>query len=41
MTVKAASRIYSSTAKNNGGSVPKKSFAARAMSAATKDKKTN
>lgn len=34
MTPVAASRIQSTTAKANGGSVPKDSFAARATSAA-------
>lgn len=33
MTVPAASRIYSATAKNGNGSVGKGTFAARAMSA--------
>jgi len=34
MTVRDASRIYSATAGQNHGVVPKGSFAARAMSAA-------
>jgi len=37
MTPKAAARIQSATAKANGGSVPKGSFAARAQSAAAKN----
>ncbi len=41
MTVKAASRIYSATAKKTGGTIAKNSFAARAMRAATKGKQTN
>ena len=36
MTVQAARRIQSTTAKTNFGVVPKDSFAARAMSAAMK-----
>ena len=32
-TIRAASRIYSSTAKQNGGVIPKDSHAARAMRA--------
>lgn len=39
MSSSAASRIQSSTAKGNGGSVQKGSFAARATSAAAKSKK--
>lgn len=38
LTLKAASRIYSSTAKKHGGKIPKGSFAARAMRAAMKEK---
>ena len=38
MPVKAASRIQSKTAKMHSGLVPKGSFAARAMSAAMKNK---
>ena len=38
MTVQAASRIQSKTAKMHSGLVPKGSFAARAMSAAMKNK---
>lgn len=34
MTVRDASRIYSATARQNHGVIPKGSFAARAMSAA-------
>ena len=34
MTVRDASRIYSATAGQNHGAIPKGSFAARAMSAA-------
>ena len=34
MTVRDASRIYSATARQNQGVIPKGSFAARAMSAA-------
>jgi hypothetical protein len=34
MTVTAASRIQSATAKTNGGDVPKGSFASRSQSAA-------
>jgi len=37
MTPKAASRIQSATAKANGGSVPKGSFASRAQRAAAKN----
>ena len=36
MTQEAAQRIQSATAKANGGSVPKGSFAARATSSAAK-----
>lgn len=36
MTAAAAARIQSATAKATGGNVAKDSFAARAMSAATK-----
>jgi hypothetical protein len=36
MTKEDARRIQSETAKQNGGQVPKDSFAARAMSAADK-----
>ncbi|MBE8232633.1 MAG: hypothetical protein HAW67_02775 [Endozoicomonadaceae bacterium] len=36
MTPKAASRIQGTTAKANGGQVPKGSFSARATSAAAK-----
>lgn len=36
MTTTAAARIQGSTAKSNGGTVAKNSFAARAQSAATK-----
>jgi len=36
MTPKSAARIQSATAKNNGGNVPKNSFAARAQSAAAR-----
>ncbi|QKX17311.1 hypothetical protein [Microbulbifer sp. YPW1] len=39
MTQKAASRITSATAKQSGGSVPSKSFAARAERAAAHHKK--
>lgn len=39
MTVDAAARIQSATAKTNGGNVAKGSFPARAMSAATKNAK--
>lgn len=39
MTVDAAARIQSATAKNTGGNVAKGSFPARAMSAATKTAK--
>lgn len=39
MTTKAASRIQSKTAKKSGGPISKKSFAARAMKAAAKNKK--
>ena len=34
MTVRDASRIYSATAGQNNGAIPKGSFATRAMSAA-------
>lgn len=34
MSIKAASRIYSATAKNGTGKVPADTFAARAMGAA-------
>ena len=37
MTPKAASRIQSSTTKQNGGGVPKSSFASRASSAGAKN----
>ncbi|MDR2081863.1 MAG: hypothetical protein LBP54_08275 [Campylobacteraceae bacterium] len=37
MTPKAASRIQSATAKQNGGAVSKSSFAAKAQSAAAKN----
>lgn len=37
MTEKDASRIQSSVAKQNGGGVPKGSFAARAQAAAEKN----
>jgi len=37
MTPKAAAKIQSATAKANGGSVPKGSFAARAQRAAAKN----
>jgi hypothetical protein len=37
MTPGAASRIQSSTAKSNGGKVPKGSFASRAQRAAAKN----
>lgn len=37
MTKEAASRIQSSTAKNNNGQVKKGSFASRAQSAASKN----
>jgi hypothetical protein len=37
MTPQAAARIQSATAKQNGGSVPKGSFAAKATSAAAKN----
>ena len=36
MTTKAAARIQSVTAKNNGGKVSKNSFAARAQSTVSK-----
>lgn len=36
MTTKAAARIQSATAKNNGGKVSKNSFAARAQSTTSK-----
>lgn len=39
MTPQAAQRIQSATAKANGGSVPKGSFAARATSSAAKNSK--
>ncbi len=39
MTPQAAQRIQSATAKANGGTVPKGSFAARATSAAAKSNK--
>jgi len=38
MTSKAASRIQSATAKNNGGKVSKGSFASRAQKSASKGK---
>lgn len=38
MTTEAAARIQSSTAKYNGGTVPKGSFAGRAQSAADKNR---
>lgn len=41
MTVRDASRIYSATARQNGGAIPKDSFAARAMSAAMTNQGTN
>lgn len=37
MTVSAAARISSATARGNGGSVPKGSFASRATSAAARN----
>jgi hypothetical protein len=37
MTTSAAARIQSATAKTNGGSTPKRSFGARAQSAAAKN----
>ena len=37
MTTKAAARIQSSTAKQNNGTVPKGSFAAKAQKAASKN----
>ncbi|HCI72251.1 MAG TPA: hypothetical protein DHV30_17300 [Balneola sp.] len=37
MTSKAAARIQSATAKSNGGSTPKGSFASRAIAAAAKN----
>lgn len=37
MTSEAAARIQSSVAKQNGGSIPKGSFAARAQSSAAKN----
>lgn len=37
MTPKSASRIQSATAKQNGGSVPKGSFASRAQSTAARN----
>lgn len=36
-TIRAASRIYSSTAKRNGGAIQKDSHAARAMRAAMRN----
>ncbi|MGV7105769.1 hypothetical protein [Flavobacterium sp. U410] len=39
MTKTAAARIQSATAKSNGGTVSKSSFAARATSAASKNAK--
>lgn len=39
MTVKDASRIQSAHAKKSGGTVPKGSFPAKAMRAATKKSK--
>lgn len=39
MTPIAAARIVAATVKNGNGSVPKDSFAARAMSAAAKNSK--
>jgi hypothetical protein len=39
MTKEAASRIQSTTAKSNGGEVPKSSFSSRASSAASKNTK--
>jgi len=39
MTSAAASRIQSSAAKSNGGSVSKESFASRATSASAKNSK--
>lgn len=39
MTKKAATRIQSATAKKHNGSVPKGSFASRAMRAAAKNSK--
>lgn len=39
MTVTAAARIQSATAKTNGGSIAKGSFAARAQSVAAKGKR--
>jgi len=41
MTVRDASRIYSATARQNGGAIPKDSFAARAMSAAMTNEGNN
>lgn len=38
-TIRDASRIYSSTAKRNGGVIPKGSHAARAMRAAMRNAK--
>lgn len=38
MTLDAAARIQSSTAKKHGGGVPKGSFAARSQRAAAKNK---
>jgi len=37
MTQKSASHIQSTTAKNNGGVVPKNSFASRAQAAAARN----
>lgn len=37
MTLEAAARIQSATAKSNGGTVPKGSFSSRASSAAAKN----
>lgn len=39
MTATAAARIQSTTAKSNGGAVPKGSFSARAQSTAAKGSK--
>lgn len=39
MTNKAASRIQSSTAKQNGGATPKGCFASKAQSSAAKNSK--
>lgn len=41
MTVRDASRIYSTTAGHNNGAIPKGSFAARAMSAAMTNAKSS